>query len=512
MQLRALETEHFRPGQKLTPELLKGLQDFTLDRDALLSQLFVGTVGIFDDFLESLRISIDETNVADPLTIRIGTGAAINRDGRILCLDTPHWMSIRGMTIQEDATYILQLLPKEILQHLETDANIPECVAPQTRRLGCTVELGATLRADGVEIARIRFGNSTERLSIATLTEDSCDRLVTHKDTVDVRFARRIRTAGRDLAEVADIVQLRAALREFKSALTKVDVALGPTHHGSVLQNVILMIQAELADTVCHPQRLKFLFLEMRGAALTFFEELREGKRHPSMTDASTKSKWDIFLESVHETEFRSDLKLADSIAPFAHRLALLTTWIREHLLHAAIEKERWVLIRDQLSELRHTAFAFHSKHAFGGELFTLAKHFDAEALKREARAEVAFDTQKTFSASYGDGTPFRGVGRFYSEGTLTLPLEGSAWTHASDIVVMLQFYKRRGHSDFSLSWNGQSVLNDTMLPTDSVDQIVHSGCFISGKQVRDGANELRLQLRRVDLDFGIVGIWIYRT
>lgn len=511
----SLGADVYEAGQRITPQRLKAIQDFAVARDALLAQTIVGNVGVCAGFLEECAVTVvpDTSGSGQAMMLRVGAGAAWDQSGQLCVLAEPVWISAAPLVNEKDATFILELVGHERITRSD------RLVREWTGRVQWTQGLGSLPESQraGVELARVRVNPTTQKLQMvapdATGTELA-------PGSVDPRFVQKVVGLATHRLSFAELEAFREALREFRGAMAKVEVALGPLQHTAVLHPAVLMLQSECAVSTPHPERIRFLVDEMRAATLDVLEEVR--RKQPSRFQAVD---WEQVLLWVQTWTPSGEHPVGASLDPgtrwfeprfgFQPRsagiaLRAVTRWVVESLLHATYEKERWVLIGEHLHDLRERQTEFHARQVFGGELFQRVVALDAEGLRQQLHTKVLFETQKTFAAPFAKGGVFQGAGRFYSEGELSLQVDGAQLGREGDVIAILQVYKRRARQHVAVRWNGQVVLEEQMPAEVGVNTMMHLGVLIPRASISESKNTLRVDVLKTDLDFGWTGLVLY--
>lgn len=475
----SLDRLRFQPGQRLSPKALNAMGDASAARHSLLSQMVIGTDGIIDGYLNGFAVSIPEES---PMTLQIQPGAAVTRSGLILLMEEPCLVNLKGITHQDDSLLILEIIGQDVIHETEADV--------QAIRTLSRIHLTKNPSPEGVEIARVRLSSKTQSLVIAESGSD----LHVSTGHVDTRFAKRIRFHTREMLPFESLFTIRNTLESFNAGITQLHTLYPQISGIQELKLTLLSLRSAVADSTFSKPSVAFLMRELSHNLLDVFESIRDSSDF-----------WTLLFETGESLKAQA---MPFSLGSF-RTLNSLVQIVREKLLKTTIEKERVTMIREALLELRNTSFTPLQNHALGGTLFRLAQQWDHMGLKEKAKAVVDFDTQKTLISQFGDGVPYRGAGRFYSEGKISIPAEATPPT--GDGFVLLQIYKRRGVKEFSLSLNGVTFHKEALGASDQVDTIVNIGAFLPRDLIQSGMNELVIDIQRVDLDFGLMGVWFYQ-
>jgi hypothetical protein len=484
----ALDRVRFKNGQRLTPESLNSISDFSLARQELFAQMFIGTSGVIEGFLDGLKVTLSKET---PLTIQVSTGAAIDIRGKLLVLDEPTFLNLKGITVNDDALLFIELIGHEVFSETPTGLTALRSV--------CRLQATNHLSPGGIEIARVRLSPKTVALNlVSTLTN-----LETPTDTIDTRFTRRLKITLREYFSFEEHYLIRKSLSDIAACFLQIETLYKDLSQINKFSHVLIVLRSQTAGPNFPRESVSFLLVELSHLLLDILETIRDSHvaEQKPLGDF-----WSPLFELCEQIKIQASPL---TIAPF-RSLTSIVQLLREKLLLTSIEKERVTMIREGLLSLREGPFTSFEKHALGGTLFNIVSHWDHNSLKEKSKVETQFDTLKTLSSQYPDGTVFKGTGRFYSEGKITLPLESTLNT--GDGILFLQLYKRRGIKEFALSINGQNFHKEILAASDFVDKVLNIGAFIPYEFIRPGLNEIVLDIRRVDFDFGLLGVWFYQS
>ena len=129
---------HFSHGQQLTPEQLNSLGEFTIHRNAMLSQFLLGKEGIIDHYAQGLKLSLDKN---DPMSLCVSPGAAINFMGQTVVLEEPELVSLRDLVVVEEG-------------RVRVDRRVRPLVHDKVRRAADEVGVALGARRAGDAVAR----------------------------------------------------------------------------------------------------------------------------------------------------------------------------------------------------------------------------------------------------------------------------------------------------------------------------------------------------------------------
>jgi hypothetical protein len=479
----------FHAGERLTPEVLNSLSASANDRMQLLSQLFVGTPGVIAGYLGGLSVTIQEDV---PLTLKVESGVAVNNQGEFIVLDDASLVSLKGITIQEDTLLFLEIVANEIVSVMDSGHKI-------TKPIGRIVV--TKNRSDsGVEVGRVRISHKSTSIK-SVLEETGLD---TPPDTLDLRYVNRIQMPSRNTIEFENLYVIRKNLMDLNSAVTQIEWSNEEAKRISEVKYSVLLLRAMVSESSFSRSMATFIMGQLSHSLMDVLEGLREDEK---TRGGHTQDFWP---ETLGLCGLMQEQSAREFNVAYFKTLGLLIKSLRENVLKATIEKERVTLIKDDLDALRKVYFSYLEDHALGGVLFRLENNWDYLTLKDQAKATVQYDTQKSLTSQFPDGTTFRGQGRFYSEGRIVLNVDIADLR--GDFLLFLQIYKRRGVKEFQLAINGNTFHKESMGAADLVDKVVNIGCFIPNSFMKVGANELLLDIKRVDFDFGLMGIWMYQS
>ncbi len=489
---------HFSHGQQLTPEQLNSLGEFTIHRNAMLSQFLLGKEGIIDHYAQGLKLSLDKN---DPMSLCVSPGAAINFMGQTVVLEEPELVSLRDLVVEENTQFFVQIQPVEALEEPWVDPELQEVQGYQIRRFGARVLVSKQKDPQSIELARIALDPTVDRVELLP-ADELLKSLKAPKGFLDERYANRILFYTNQLLSFSDYFLVQKTLKDFRGTLVHLKAAFQGLSLVDAVIHQVIFIQAETVERIFPVKKLGFLLGELKGSVLDLFEVLRDQEKNRI---GASDQVWANLFESIDQIQ--SPLKGA-SLNQFK-TISTLNQLIREHVLKTNSVQEKRVLIKESLIDLRKTSFGHFKKHAFGGVLYRLKNEIKPEHFEDKSSSQTDFQTQKALSAQFGDGESFKGRGYFYSEGKVTFQIE--QLEAKQDTIVMLQIYKRRGVKNFSMIFNGEIVQQEKLASSDAIDQILNLGVLVPGESVKPGTNELTIDIQKVDLDFGLFGVWVYQ-
>ncbi len=488
---------YFFQGQRLSATDLNEMINFTKKRDALLAHVLVGQKGIIEDFESAFTINVIDS---ENMSLQIQPGAAINSNGDLLWVKDPVVLSLREKATGNCELYYLQVTPKEVLENSTNETQNQEAATEfRYRRFGSEISLSRRLETAAVELGRIYLSADAKSLR---LSGEELAATPNNLGVFDVSLAPRISIASRNTMNFRDQRYLTQVLRNFRELLRKIGSQFPKLEKLKEVSQVSIYIEAELSEGIFLKKKLHFLLTELEKSLGDCIEEIRitTQSSHPKLG-----SFWNDLLQTISHLTGPSNTA---SLQEF-RQLEEVTVQMSERFLQSTTTEERKVMSQQSIEDVRHIDFAFHARHSFGGTVYSLKSAIIGEALQQSIEAQTHFDTQKAINAKYGNGKAFSGKGRFYSEGKLHL--KNLPFSADRNSVLFFQVYKRRAAQDFSVVLNGQVLQQERLSPSEHIDEVINIGVLVNSSLLSVGENQLTIDIHRIDLDFGLLGIWLYQ-
>ncbi len=482
----------FNQGQRLTPYHLNAVGEFARKNSSRMGSLLAGSEGILEGAYEEFQIEVISN---DERLIQIGRGAALNSQGELLILEAPALLDLASASPKESALYYIQIRPEEILEAPYQDQDIPEFQGFEYKRYSNKLLISKQMADGAVEIGRIHISKSTSEITLG----ESLTELEAPEGTIDTRYAKKVRILGAHLWNFEDQFSAQRTVESYRHTLYEIRTYFDRLKTVSSALQSVIFLQSELTEAHLSPSKILFFSGEVRRSLLDLLEELREvmGAKAPF---------WNELFESANKIGIaRGERNVSDQF----RILSEINQLLRDKILNAQTVQDRRILIREALRDLKTLPFSAAGKHSFGGCLFSVGEEFKGDHLFKSASSDAKFVTRKTQSARYSDGTQLTEKGAFYSEGRIHLQLENLK--PGLETVVMTRLYKRRGLQEFSFILNGQKIHYEKLTANENVDQFLNIGTVIDGAGITAKQNQLTLDVHKVDLDFGLFGVWVYQ-
>jgi hypothetical protein len=486
----ASRSTHFNRGQRLTPEHLNSLRDFSLARDALLSRAFFGTSGIVQGFRDECSVCVHADGV-----VTVAPGLAVNRNGDVLHLERTAAIDLRRVALP--GKYFLQLRSEEILEDPYEDPEYSEIKGYRYRRLCVSLQIAPLVDPDAVEVARVLLANGHGYRLVCD--DDDVD---PEAGVVDQRHALKICIYSHHKTPFADQCTLKSSIESFRSVMTSIEALYPDAKHTAAVVRGCVRLQAEVQEPVLPVYKTQFLLREVRASLLLSLEELRYlyGQR----ADAAAQH-WSDLLAMVD----RLDMKNPDGCLEAFRILASISVILKEKFLDLSAINEQRLLVLDSIKSLRDIEFGHHPLHAFAGLIFDQKIALDANRLNEHATVTSEFCTMMTFRSQLAHESPQSYKALFTAKGRIDIRLDSLCAN--VDTILIWRLYQRRGTCRYQVALNGKEIFSDSDRSTEHKNSLVNIGTSVRGQMIAAADNVLSIEIPQADMDFGIVGLWVYQ-
>lgn len=487
---------YFSQGQKLTPENLNALNDFSLKRSSLVSKTFAITQGIVEGLSDSLQLEILRD---DPMTLRLKTGVAINEYGELLPIDEERLIHLSGIAPASTHTYFILLKADESLAAPYVDEELDNMKSFRYRHFDCRVIVSAEKSPGSVELGRVRLNDRVSALSLPSEKEG----LEAGLGVLDQRHAERIRVYNSTGLDFSRHFQMKQSLIELREALLEMQTRYSSLTSVSIAIQNLSDLELEVAESVLAIGRLQVVMARTKRSLINLVEEIRELHLPLKGTESSF---WEVLFSTLQSI---SQARGLDQVFEQFQKLSHVNVQIREHILEKRTDEEKKILIQQSILDLREFRFSFSRTHAFGGCLFSRETFMEGEEIFNNSQFDGEYRTLKNLRAGYEQAKIESQKGVFVSPGKLYLNL--SSIDPSRNGILFLKLYKRRGRQDFSIVMNGNLLHEESLSPHESVDRFLNLGIQVRSDQLVRGDNHLVIEVSAVDLDFGLMSLAFYQ-
>ncbi|TVQ78289.1 MAG: hypothetical protein EA369_07420 [Bradymonadales bacterium] len=487
---------YFSQGQRLTPEDLNALNDFSLKRSALVSRSLLGASGIVEGIMQSLRL---KPLADDPLSLKLEPGIAINEFGDLLPIEEERLIRLSDLAGPETQTYFLQLQSDESLEGAFVDEELDQLKSFKFRNISTRLFISAERVEGAVEIARVRLNSSV--FALKECREDEA--IEAGLGVIDQRHAPRIQLYSARAVDFSRHQQMKQSLQSLKEALYEMKSRYPSLSSIERALQDLSSLELEIAERNLALSRLDLVLIRSQRSLRDLIEELREV--HQPLRDMGVDF-WERLFSLISDLP---GVSLVQEAAVKFQKLSHLDLEIREQILDKRTDEEKRVLIQQALNDLQPFRFSFSNTHALGGSLFRRLIFWDGDEVFQNSSFEGEYRTLKTLRAAYEQSELSTEKGLFVSPGKLHFNLPAMDPEVLS--LLFLKIYKRRGRQEFSLSLNASPLKALALRPHESVDRFLNIAVQIRPEQLVKGVNQLVIDVAEVDLDFGLMALAVYQ-
>jgi hypothetical protein len=467
-----------------------------MKRASLVSKALVATYGIVEGISRALTL---EPLSEDPMTLRLSEGIAINNEGELLPIEGEQLIRLSGIAGTETLTYYIQLQAEESLSDPFVDEEMDNLRSYKFRHFGCRVVVSAERLPRAVEIGRIRLNDRISAVSLCSSTEA----LEAGLGVIDQRHSPRIRVYNANGLDFSRHFHMKSSVTELRESLLEMEMRYASLKMVSMALGHLNSLELEIAESVLAIGRVRVLLGRLQKSLLGLVEEMRELHTPLKNTDSGF---WDILFEQIQSLSEGSNLE--DIFSRF-QEIRHFNIKIREHILDKRTDEEKAILIQQALKDLRSFRFSFSQTHSFGGSLFKRSLLLDGDDVFQMSQFDGEYRTLKNLRAGYEQAVVESEKGLFVSPGKIYFSLKSIDPTR--DGIFFFKIYKRRGRQEFSVLLNGNSIRQEALLPHESVDRFLNIAVQVKSEQLVLGENHLVLDVKNVDLDFGLMALAFYQ-
>ncbi|MCB9060119.1 MAG: hypothetical protein H6622_01185 [Halobacteriovoraceae bacterium] len=483
---------HFNFGQKLVPEQLNSIGQYSKQRDEVIEHITSGGRGIVKGYGDELNIIVSEN---DPLMIAIMPGAVLGNFGQLIIFNEPILMNLNGIVAKDPQQFVLYAYEEQILENPVTDHEIPELGGHQYRTNIGKVGISKEVPANGIAIGHVKLDKNVERLTVQNEVSDTPGVIYTclrpyyysfNRYFVDYTFQKNAKTYVSDFR--ASLIQVGTVFVGLKSLPRCIDR--------------VVYLEAEISDRFFIMSKISYLLMETHKV----FNDLVEDLRH--LTRDAQRDYEQVWQDLFALAE---SLKSEDDNVNMNNFKALseLASYLRTHLIKIDSLDAKNTLIQESLADIKAFPFGYHRKHSFGGTIFKKIDSIGSTDFKERLAINSDFTVQRIVEVNLGEGKSETIKGQFVGKGSIEINLANL--TNDKLAIIMLKCLKRRGALSLTFIMNGQPIQDFNVSSAELVNQAINLGALINPSKIIDGDNLLTIQVNNTDLDVGILEVTMYQ-